>query len=504
MLNRWWSRLLMAAASGAALAAAFAPLSWWPAAILGVALMTRACWRATAWQGLAAGGVSGAVFFALLMPWLRVIGDEAWVGLSLYCGAWIALVGLGTALVTRLRWWPIAVPLLWVLEEALRDRIPWGGYPWGRLAFSQAEAPYAWISRIGGLPLLTFWVAALATLLLAAVLELRRNRRASVLALVVLLVLVVVGRGFALYEPKPQGSAVVAVVQGGTPQMGMGAMDVRRQVLDNHVNQTLALAEDVAAGKTRQPQLVIWPENSSDLDPFTDASAAAEIQKAADAVNAPILVGAVANVPGQPQSLWNIGIVWNPGTGPAQRYAKTHLVPFGEFIPMRDLIGSWFADFQRISRDFVPGTKPGVMEAGGIRIGDIICFEVAYDDIPRDVLNAGAQLLVVQTNNATYGATSQPDQQLSIERLRAIESAGDLAVATTTGITALIDSNGTTVQRLNSGETGYLVGDVDLLGSRTLSTILGAWPEVLLSVLGVITLTWSVVAGLARRRTSRT
>ena len=504
MLTRWWARMLMAAASGALLSTAFPPLGWWPMAILAIALLTYACWQARIWQGFLAGGVSGFVFFMLLMPWLRVIGPEAWVGLSLYCAAWIALVGMGTAASTRLRGWPVLVPTLWVLEEALRDRIPWGGFPWGRLAYSQAEAPFAWISRLGGMPLLTFWVAALGTTFLAGVLYARRDRRVLRTAIVGFVLLLAIGRIVAVYTPEPQGTALIAVVQGGTPQMGMGAMDVRREVLDNHVNQTLRLAEDVASGQASQPQLVIWPENASDIDPFTDPGAAAEIQKAAGAVNAPILVGAVANVPGQPQSLWNLGIVWNPQTGPAERYAKTHLVPFGEFIPMRDLIGSWFADFQRISRDFVPGTKPGVMSAGGIVIGDIICFEVAYDDIPRDVLNAGAQLLVVQTNNATYGDTSQPDQQLQIERLRAIESSGSLAVAATTGVSALIDSSGTPVQRINSGDTGYLVGEVTLQGSRTISTMIGAWPEVLMSLLGVITLTWAAFAGLGRRRAGRT
>jgi|LakMenEpi03Aug12_release.lakeMendotaPanAssembly.Ray.scaffolds.fasta_scaffold16887_5 apolipoprotein N-acyltransferase len=504
MLSRWWARALTGAVSGASLASAFPPLGWWPMAIVAVALLTYSCWQARWWQGLVAGGLSGFVFFMLLMPWLRVIGTEAWVGLSLYCAAWIALVGMGTALATRRRWWVVLVPSLWVLEEALRDRIPWGGFPWGRLAYSQADAPFAWISRLGGMPLLTFWVAALGTLLLAVILYARLDRRASRTAAVGFVLLLIVGRVLAVYSPEPQGTAIIAVVQGGTPQMGMGAMDVRREVLDNHVNQTMRLAEDVASGKAQQPQLVIWPENASDIDPFADAAAAAEIQRAADTVKAPILVGAVANVPGQPQSLWNLGIVWNPQTGPAERYAKTHLVPFGEFIPMRDLIGTWFADFQRISRDFVPGTKPGLMEAGGIRIGDIICFEVAYDDIPRDVLNAGAQLLVVQTNNATYGDTSQPDQQLQIERLRAIESSGSLAVAATTGVSALIDSSGTPVQRINSGDTGYLVGEVTLQGSRTISTMIGAWPEVLLSFLGVITLTWAAFAGLGRRREGRT
>ena len=504
MLSRWWVRLFMGAVSGALLASAFPPLGRWPMAIPAIALLTYACWQARLWQGFVAGGASGFVFFMLLMPWLRVIGVEAWVGLSLFCAAWIALVGMGTSAITRLRWWPALVPALWVLQEALRDRIPWGGFPWGRLAYSQADAPFAWISRLGGMPLLTFWVAALGTSLLALILYVRRDRRAFRISGVSFVLLLIIGRVFAVYSPEPQGTAIIAVVQGGTPQMGMGAMDVRREVLDNHVNQTLRLADDVASGTAQQPQLVIWPENASDIDPFTDAAAAAEIQKAADTVKAPILVGAVANVPGQPQSLWNLGVVWNPQTGPAERYAKTHLVPFGEFIPMRDVIGTWFADFQRISRDFVPGTKPGLMEAGGILIGDIICFEVAYDDIPRDVLNAGAQLLVVQTNNATYGDTSQPDQQLQIERLRAVESSGALAVAATTGVSALIDSSGIPVQRINSGDTGYLVGEVNLQGSRTLSTIVGAWPELLLSLLGVITLTWAVIAGLGRRRADRT
>ncbi len=504
MLTSGWARLTLAAASGALLALAFPPWGWWFTAPLAVALLTWSCYHARLWQGLLNGALFGFIFFALLMPWLRVIGIEAWVGLSLFCATWLALVGMGTAWLTRFRWWPLFVPSLWVLEEALRDRIPWGGFPWGRLAYSQADAPYVWISRVGGMPALTFWVAALGTVALAAALGVRTHRRSAKFGLIAVIALLALGRGLAFYAPASDGVAVIAVVQGGTPQMGMGAMDVRRQVLDNHVAETMKLAQDINDGVVAQPEVVIWPENASDIDPFTSQSAAAEIQKAADAVNAPILVGAVAEVPGQPQSLWNLGVVWYPVTGPSDRYAKTHLVPFGEFIPMRELISSWFADFQRISRDFVPGTKPGLLQAGDLLIGDIICFEVAYDDIPRDVLNAGAQLLVVQTNNATYGETSQPDQQLVIERLRAIESAGSLAVAATTGITALIDSSGDQTARIESGQTGYLVGHVPLMGTRTIATVVGAWPEVLLGLIAVSGLVWSAVTGLRRRFASRT
>jgi len=504
MLRSWWARAALGLVAGLVLAMAFPPLGWWPMAIIGVALLTLATFRARAWPALLAGGLGGSVFFLLLMPWLRVIGPEAWIGLSLYCGAWIALVGLGTAYLTRVRWWPVLVPCLWVLEESLRDRLPWGGFPWGRLAYSQADAPFAPISRLGGMPLLTFTVAALATSVVVIVLSARDRRLHAVIALAAMVVLVLLGVTSIHDAPAAQGSAVVAVVQGGTPQMGMGAMDVRRQVLDNHVAQTDRLAADVRAGKVPQPQVVIWPENASDIDPFEDPTAAREIQGAADAVGAPILVGAVANVPGQPQSLWNLGIVWKPTTGPSQRYAKTHLVPFGEYIPMRGLIGTWFADFARIPRDFVPGTTSGVLLAGGIRLGDIICFEVAYDDIPRDVLNAGAQLLVVQTNNATYGDTSQPQQQLAIERLRALESAGSLAVAATTGVSGFVDAGGEVTQQLDSGATGYLVSDLPLIGGRTVATVAGPWPEYVLSACALLALFGSLAAALRRRHAART
>lgn len=491
--------MLIALTAGLLLAAAFPPLGWWPAAPMAVSLLTVSCLRVRAWEGLLSGAIAGFAFFASLMPWLRVIGDDAWIGLSAYCAAWIALIGAATAAITRLRWWPILVPSLWVLEEALRDRIPWGGYPWGRLAFSQPDAPYAWISRIGGMPLLTWWVAALGCALLVACLSARTHPRRAWSAVLAIALLVFMGRITSVYAPAPRGSAVIAVVQGGTPQLGIGAMDVRRQVLENHLDQTRRLAADITAGLAPQPQLVIWPENASDIDPFTDDSAAAQIQRAADEVGAPILVGAVAEVPGQPESLWNLGIVWNPQTGPASRYAKSHLVPFGEYIPMRDFIASRFSQFDRISRDFVPGTSPGAMTAGGLRIGDVICFEVAYDDIPRDVLNAGAQLLVVQTNNATYGATSQPEQQLAIERLRAIEAASGLAVAATTGVSALVEPDGSLQKSLSSGETGYLTGQLPLLGARTMSTVIGQWPELLIGLLGVVGLVLSVLTGRRRR-----
>ena len=135
--------------------------------------------------------------------------------------------------------------------------------------------------------------------------------------------------GPSLTEGGP--TSTVAVIQGDVPRAGLDFNAQRRAVLDNHVQQTLELAQDVAAGEEPQPDVVIWPENSSDIDPYTNADAAREIDRAAAAIDAPILVGAVVEGPGENVS--NTAIVWDPDDGPGDTYVKRHPVPFGEYIP---------------------------------------------------------------------------------------------------------------------------------------------------------------------------
>jgi apolipoprotein N-acyltransferase len=481
---------------------AFPPVAFGPSAVAGVALISAACWRSSPRRGLGLGVVAGFVFFALLLEWMRVIGLDAWLLLTLLCAAWVGLLGLGTALVTRLPAAPVWVAAVWVLDEALRARVPFGGFPWGNLSFSQPDVVLARWAPVGGTPLLTFVVALLGAAIVALVSSAARQRFRQALAWgTVIVVAVVVPAAL----PAPLGgdtvggapTATIAVVQGGTPQVGMGAMDVRRAVLDNHVKQTLRLAASIAAGTTPQPAFVLWPENASDIDPFADADAAAAITAAAKAVGAPILVGAVTAVPGNPDGVWNVGIVWDPESGPTQMYIKTHPVPFGEYIPFRGLISGLIGRFDRVPRDFIPGTEPGNLDIGGVAVGNVICFEIAYREVVDAVVDGGARVITVQTNNATYGGTSQPAQQLGIERIRAIEFGRSVLVAATSGISAIVEADGTISQRLDEGEQDWLIADVPLRGELTLASRYGHAIEVLLSVvaLGAIMLgaSWSRV-----------
>lgn len=493
-------RLLLAVSGGLVMSLAFAPVSFGPAAIVGAALVIASQWRTSARRGLLLGFAAGLSFFIPLMTWLTVVGTDAWLLLSAFCALWWALQGVGVALVSRLRGASLWVPSIWVLQEGLRDRVPFGGYPWGRLGFSQADVAMADYAAWVAVPGVTFLTALVATLTVQAVIHLsRHNRREAVTPLLIAVAISVLA--FAIPTPTAgegsRPSAVMAVVQGGTPQTGMGAMDVRRAVLDNHVRETLTLANAVRAGEESAPEIVIWPENSTDIDPYRDPTVAADITRAARAIGVPILVGAVTEVPGNDSQVRNVGILWDPESGPGQIYVKNHPVPFGEYIPFRDVLSRYIGRFDRIPRDFIAGETPGVIDAGGIVLGNVICFEVAYDEVVHAVVDGGAQVLTVQTNNATYAQTSQPEQQLQIERIRSVETGRAVVVAATTGVSAFIAPDRTIVSSLGEDETGYLVEEVPLRESVSLSTMVGPFIEWSIVLAGL--LAWVFAAVRARR-----
>ena len=277
-----------------------------------------------------------------------------------------------------------------------------------------------------------------------------------------------------------------AVIQGGVPNTGMTVSDDRREVLNRHLGQTVALGEEVQAGVAPQPGLVIWPENTVDIDPYRDAEVASAITTAARAVNAPILVGAVIDAPGDPSRIANVGIVWSPESGPGEFYVKRHPVPFGEFIPFRSIIAPLVGRLDRVSRDMTAGQDPGVLQVGPARIGDVICFEVAYDDIVRDAVTAGGRALVVQTNNATFAGLGQPEQQVAMSRLRAVEHGRTVLVAATSGISVVIAPDGTVVSEIPEGDVGSLVERVPLRDSLTFADRMGAIPEWLLTAIALV------------------
>ena len=178
---------------------------------------------------------------------------------------------------------------------------------------------------------------------------------------------------------------------------------------------------------------------------------------------------------------------------------KQNLVPFGEYVPLRGLLESFISRLDRIPRDFVSGDVPGDLKLGPVTVADVICFDVAYDDAVRGAVAGGGELITVQTNNATYGHTGQVEQQWAISRLRAIEHARSVVVASTSGISGVIAPDGTVQQRAPEFERATIVAPVVTRTSETLATRLGAWPGWALTLVGFGALGVSIAVEVRRR-----
>ncbi|WFE30476.1 apolipoprotein N-acyltransferase [Solwaraspora sp. WMMD791] len=481
----------LAVVAGVALLVAFPPYDLWWAAPVGVAALAVAVHRRRWWAGAGVGFLAGVVFFAPLLSWTNLhTGSLPWVLLSGLQASYLAVLGAVAAFVSpvvdrrRLVVWPVVTGVLWVGQEALRGRTPFGGFPWGRLAFSQGDSPALAWAAVGGAPLVTFVVAVAGGVVAAAVWRRWRVGRSALVAAGGVLVaagVLLVGAAVPL-GGGTAGSVTVAIVQGNVPRMGLDFNAQRRAVLDNHVQGTVRLARQVRAGQVPAPDLVVWPENASDVDPTRDAQAAASIDEAAAAVGVPILVGALAYGPGAGE-VRNVSLVWEPGSGGdvEQVYVKRHPVPFAEYVPFRRLARMVTDQVDLVRADFVAGSQPGVLRVGPVAVSGIICFEVAYDGLVRDTVTGGAQVLAVQTNNATFNA-AEAGQQLAMVRLRAVEHGRAGLMASTVGVSAFVDDNGRVSQPTEFNTAAVVVSELELGSTRTLATRTGFWPEMVLVV----------------------
>lgn len=487
-------RIIAAAVAGWFFSLAYPLASQWWLAPVSIAIFTGVAWNTNKKTSALVGFIFGLVAFRLQHDWLIVVGvDATWI-LSTYLALWIALIGIVISVVSRaitlqIIPWPIGLITIsstWVLEEFLRGRYPFGGYPWARVAFSQADSPLAFWSRLGGIPWLSFIVVAVAAACVGIVFIASKRSKIGLALIIVVLFLIPITLSVNSSIDRLEKTIAIGVVQGGTPQTGMGAMDVRRAVLENHVQETIKLAARVEIGEVPQPEIIIWPENSSDLNPYTEPDAALLIDQAAKAIGAPILVGAVVDSATDPENeVYNMGILWDPSNGPGDTYIKNAPVPFGEFIPFRSLLTQFISRYDRVPRDFAHGTEPGIFNINDIILGDLICFEVAVDPVVNRVIDEGAQILVVQTNNATYAGTALPEQQLHIERLRAIEYDRTVIVAATTGISAEISHDGSVGQTLRDGATGSFVVEVAPHSNLTIAARFGPSIELIMCIFAV-------------------
>ncbi len=501
------ARIVAAVVGGFSLYLSAAPRTWWWSAILGLALIGAALHgrRRKAAAGLSF--LAGAAYFIPLLSWTGVyVGWVPWLGLGLLEAALVIPGGMLIAVASRrLPGWPWWAAAAWVFGETLRARFPFGGFGWGGIAFTQPDGPLLSAASLLGSAGLAFLTALAGFALselgrrLAARTEWQPRRWAAALgALLLPFVVGLAGIGTE-HHTSTDPQVVVAVIQGNVPRAGLDFNSQRRAVLDNHVARTRELAKAVRAGTAPRPTLVIWPENSSDIDPYANPDAAQVISSAASDIGVPILVGAVVGAD-RPLTNYNKGIVWDPVTGPGASYIKRHPVPFAEYMPWRSFFRLLSDKVDLLRSEFLPGDKPGNLNVAGVNVGDLICFEVVADGLVRDVVNGGAQVLTVQTNNATFGHTDETYQQQAMSRVRAVEYGRDVLIAATSGVSAVIRSDGSVQSSIGLFKPGYLTASIGLASATTPGTVLGGPLEWVLTALTPLAL----LASVRWRRWSRT
>ncbi|WP_246142558.1 apolipoprotein N-acyltransferase [Nocardioides rubriscoriae] len=495
------ARFLVAALAGVALALAYEPVAvayLMPLSLAAYALCTR---EVRSRAGLAVGLVFGAAFYFPHIYWMSPsIGLPAWLALAFVETLFYGALGAVSPVLQRLRSWPAWLAAAWVAMETIRATWPFSGMPWGRLGFGVVDTPLAPALAYVGVNGVSLLVALMGFLLARVVVSSRGDERRFSLAAVVLVTAAAAAPTFVPWTLATTGRTTVAAVQGNVPGRGDDVLLDVEQLTQNHVDATVALAERVSSGESPRPDFVVWPENSTARDPFEDASINAGIRQAAQAIGVPVLVGAIVDA-GE-QHVLNEGIVWDPVTGAGDRYAKRHPVAYGEYIPLRSVLPDSLVNsgqLARIPRDMLSGSRTTPLSIAGVKVADSICFDIAYDDGIKVQVDRGAQLLTVQTSNASFIFTDQVEQQFAITRARAIESGRYVVVAATNGVSGVIAPDGTVVDRTQRRTQDVVLETVDLKSGVTPGLEVGEVLRATTPWIAVVGVLWGI---LVRRRAS--
>jgi len=436
--------ILLAICSGVILSGAFAPFSLWWLAPIAIALHIFSLKRST--RPFLNSFLFALVFNAIALHWTSIyVGSMPWTILAV--GEAVLFIPLGFAH----KYGVALYPFIFLLLEQVRGSFPFGGFGWMRIAYSQADAPYSSIAAIGGTVGLSALVLCISLTLFALL-----NARLHVFPLLSLILLLIP------IHTNSIGTVKVLMVQGDVPALGLDFNFRAKAVFLNHVNETKkALAKD------GNVDFILWPENAVDVDPFTNN----DVKETLNSFPAPLIIGAVSR---EGENLQNVSILWEKTS--QEIYVKQHLTPFGEYIPLRSL-ASKISPLAVSVEDFMPGSSSKIFAIGSAKIAPIICFELIDDRILNTAAEA-SNLIVVQTNSATFGFSPESAQQLEISRIRAIEHGRNLLSVSTTGISAVIDSTGEITARTDIHEPAHLFATVQLLDSQTPRDRAGHWSTV--------------------------
>ena len=436
----------------------FEPIGLWFLAPISYAIFLKTCQKGL--HVYRSAFLFGFISSAITLWWAgKYVGLVPLAFLALLHGLFYLPLGLLARYTTNIFWF---IPALLAIEQ-VRTYFPFGGFSWMRIAFSQADAPYASVISIGGALLLSAWV-----LVISAVIA--NFRKVFVFPLLLILVLPLLLNNTHSSQEKISFMGI----QGNTPSVGLTFNDRAEAVFNLHVTETKKLSAGAA-------DVIIWPENAIDVDPYENTRVQGAIESLTATLKTPLITGAITRQGGQ---LENVSLMYNESGEVVSYYSKQYLTPFGEFIPLRPLarIVSPYVDDVV---DFKVGDRTENHLINTFNLAPVICYELLSDSLVASAAR-GSDALVVQTNSATFANTSESAQQLNITRLRAIENSREIASVSTIGISAHIGLNGEILSRTQENVSAQLAGDLQANTKRTISNSLGGLAPVLVILLSLL------------------
>jgi len=479
------ARLLFALASGIFLAFGFEPYNAPFVPWISLAALILATFGARWWVAILGGLLHGLGFYFLSVRWVYAVMRQHGGLEPAAAGGVLTLMVFVLALFPAAFAWAIhsihqrstalraclAAPFLWVALEYARAHLPELGFPWNLLGYSvSGHLVLLQLSTLGGIYLLSFVVAAYNALF-AALLFLR-TRRAWITWLAVtgvLMPLLVVGHR---YVPTEIPKSTAHLVQTNLPE----ATEYGPDWMGRHAADLGELeALSIAAGQTN-PGLVVWPEVPA---PFylRDPDFAARVERIARDSGSYFLLGVVEWRPaaeGKWDGPYNSAALLDPSGRIVFTYDKIHLVPFGEYVPLRRLL-SFARQLTAEIGGFKPGHEYAVGRLPGGTFSTLICFEAVFPGQTRRFVANGAELLINLSNDGWYGRTEAPEQHLAMARVRAVENRRWLLRATNNGHTVAVDPYGRIVTQLEVDRRGVLAAPFDFRSDRTLYSWWGNW-----------------------------
>jgi apolipoprotein N-acyltransferase len=384
----------------------------------------------------------------------------------------------------------LALPLGFLVGEFARSHLPWGGFSWGGLGYTQHDnflalhlAPYAGVWGI------TFVILLVNSLIAEAILRFRSEPRYAAKRLAGALVLALFPAILPLGQPTGE-QARIAMVQGNVPE---GTLDPNADdliVLQNHVDLTRQL-------DTSDLSLVVWPESAFDQDPFRDPMFKQALDESISEAKTPFIVGTTLGT--RSEGLRNSSVMFEEDGSLAGIYAKQRLVPFGEFVPFRSFLQPMVRELDRIPVDLVAGKSSTVFSLPEGKFASVICYESTYPDLVRSFVQRGARFLVVSTNFSSFDRSAAADQHIAFSQLRAAEHRMWVAHAAVSGKSAVIAPDGEVIDRTELFTQDVLTPTIRFAEKMTLYARLGDW--VPYGAIGLVILL--LVVGPVSRRLSK-